>query len=247
MADVELGDLRNRSDGLHILEREAMAGMGFKPVLGGERGGICNAAQFMRERFTLRVRIRPSVQLDDRCAQRNCRLDLHRVRLDEQADANPGFAQPGDHGFQMIMLARRVEPALGGALLAPLGDKADGMGTMAKGDPQHFLRCRHLHVEGQGNGADEVADILVDDMAAVLAKMRGDAVRPGVLRDQRRANRIGIGASARIANGRHMIDVDAKAQMTRPMCGPVDGHVQARLPGLTAGMAASSGGSASAS
>jgi hypothetical protein len=46
-------------------------------------------------------------------------------------------------------------------------------------------------------------------------------------------------AAARVADRRDVIDVDAEAETA--------GHAAARLPGLTAGSEASSGGSASAS
>jgi hypothetical protein len=46
-------------------------------------------------------------------------------------------------------------------------------------------------------------------------------------------------AAARVPDGRDVIDVDAEAEARR--------HAAARLPGLTAGIAASSAGTASAS
>jgi hypothetical protein len=46
-------------------------------------------------------------------------------------------------------------------------------------------------------------------------------------------------ASARVPDGRDVIDVNAETELA--------GHAAARLPGLIAGIAASSGGSASAS
>ena len=55
----------------------------------------------------------------------------------------------------------------------------------------------------------------------------------------RRADRIGMIAAARVPDGRDMVDIDAEAEGA--------GHAAARLPGLIAGIAASSGGSASAS
>ena len=53
------------------------------------------------------------------------------------------------------------------------------------------------------------------------------------------SHRIGMGPAARVPDRRDVIDVDAEAELAR--------HAAARLPGLTAGMAASSGGTASAS
>ena len=79
-------------------------------------------------------------------------------------------------------------------------------------------------------------DVLVADVAAVLAQMGGDPVGAGLGGEQGGADRIGKIAAARVADGRDMVDVDAEAEM-RPV------HAALRLPGFSAGSAASSGGS----
>ena len=87
--------------------------------------------------------------------------------------------------------------------------------------------------------------IFVEDVAPILAQMRRDAVGAGLDRGERAAHGIGPRAAARIPQGRDMIDIDAEADATGLRahhgypCRP-------RLPGFTGGMAASSGGSASA-
>jgi hypothetical protein len=68
--------------------------------------------------------------------------------------------------------------------------------------------------------------------------MRGDPVGTGTGGDLRRADRIGMITAARVADGRDVIDIHSEAQAT--------GQAAARLPGLIAGIDASSGGSASA-
>ena len=96
----------------------------------------------------------------------------------------------------------------------------------------------------------EAAHVVVVNVPAVLAQMRGDAVGAGFDREQRRADGIGDRAAARVADGRDMIDVDAKPKRCHraaPLsdCAGQAAPASARLPGLTAGSAASSGGSAS--
>ena len=89
------------------------------------------------------------------------------------------------------------------------------------------------------------------NVPAVLAQMRGDSVGAGFDRQQRRADRIGTGTAARIAHGRDMIDIDAEPQrchrvpFLREFEADQAAPASARLPGLTAGTAASSGGRAS--
>ncbi len=57
---------------------------------------------------------------------------------------------------------------------------------------EHLVGRRHLEVERQGQLVHQPADIGVGDMAAILAKVRGDAVGAGLLRDQRGAHGIGM-------------------------------------------------------
>ena len=55
-------------------------------------------------------------------------------------------------------------------------------------------------------------DVVVDDVAAILAQMRGDAVGAGRDRDLRGPHRIGMFAAASITHGGDVIDVDAEAE-----------------------------------
>ena len=57
----------------------------------------------------------------------------------------------------------------------------------------------------------EPGDIVVADVAAILAQMRGDAVGAGGDRDLGGLDRIGMTPAARVAHGRDVIDVDAEA------------------------------------
>ena len=56
----------------------------------------------------------------------------------------------------------------------------------------------------------EPGDVVIADMAAILAQMRRDPVGAGGDRNLRRPQRIRMIAPARIAHRRHVIDVDAK-------------------------------------
>jgi hypothetical protein len=78
------------------------------------------------------------------------------------------------------------------------------------GDAGHFRGRRHFEIERFCDALFEPDDIVVDDMAAVLAQMRGDAVGAGGNRDLGGPHRIGVMAAARVAHGRDVIDVDAE-------------------------------------
>ena len=58
----------------------------------------------------------------------------------------------------------------------------------------------------------EPRDVVIDDVAAIFAQMRGDAVGAGSDRDLGGLHRIGMLAAARIAHGGDVIDVDAEAE-----------------------------------
>ena len=86
-------------------------------------------------------------------------------------------------------------------------------------------------------------DIVVGDVAPVLAQMGGDAVGAGRGGGEGGADRIGMSAAARVPDRRDMVDIDAEAEVAQAQ----RAQAALRLPGFSAGMAASSGGSASAS
>ena len=204
-----------------------------------------------------RQRVAPGagVQLDHRRAQGGGGVERLDRGFDEQRHPDPGAAELGDKRLEMVEAADHVEAALGGALGAVLRHQATGVRTDAERHVQHRLGRRHLEIQRLRDRRLEPAHVVVVDVAAILAQMRGDAVGPGFDRQQRRPNRIGNRAAARVAHRRDVIDIHTQPQLghgrtpCRRLARRGAGSVQpasARLPGLTAGVAASSGGSASA-
>ena len=137
------------------------------------------------------------------------------IGLDEQRHADAGALQRLDIMAQMVLAAHHVEPALGGFLLALLRHQAAGVRHVAQGDGQHLVGGRHLQVEGPGQLALEPGDVGIGDVAAVLAQVRRDAVGAGLDGQMRGTQRVGMPAAARVADGGHVVDVDAEAQMGR--------------------------------
>ena len=111
------------------------------------------------------------------------------------------------------MLAGGVEAALGGPLLALLGDDAGGVRAVGERDGEHLLGRRHFEVERDFERGHQPVDILVGDVAPVLAQMRGDAVGAGLRGGEGGADRIGMRAAARVPDRRDMVDVDAEAEV----------------------------------
>ena len=129
MADVEFGNLRDGGDGDHVIERQAMPCVRFDAVLGAQRCRIRQAAQFDAIGITMRVFAR--VQLDHRRTQAQRRVDLARVGFDKQADPYPRVEQLRNQRREVVVLSRRVEATLCRALLAPFGNDARGMRSVA--------------------------------------------------------------------------------------------------------------------
>ena len=84
-------------------------------------------------------------------------------------------------------------------------------GRSLAGDADHLRRRRHFEIERLCDALLEPGDVVVDDVAAILAQMRGDAVGAGRDRDLGGLHRIGMAPAARIAHGGDVVDVDAEA------------------------------------
>ena len=160
--------------------------------------------------FTVGERVAPGAGMDlnDRRANRARRFDLRRFGSDEERHADAGSRQLADRRPQGVALARGVETAFGGALGAAFRDNAGGMGPKLTGNADHF-RCRcHFQIERLCDALLEANDIVIDNMAAILAKMRSDAVGAGRDRDLGCLDRVRIMPATRIAHGGDVIDVD---------------------------------------
>ena len=72
------------------------------------------------------------------------------------------------------------------------------MGADARGDRDHLGGRRHLEVERREELALQPLHIVVADMPAVLAQVRGDAVGPGEHGEMGGADRVRMAAAARI-------------------------------------------------
>ena len=119
------------------------------------------------------------------------------------------------NGCRRVVLAGDVEPAFGGQLLAPLRHQAHRMRFGRERNPQHVVGRRHLEIQRLGDFGLQPRHVLVADVAAVFAQMRGDAVGAGLDRGKCGAHGIGTRAGPRIAQGGDVIDIDAKAQRRR--------------------------------
>ena len=153
------------------------------------------------------------MDLDDGRGDRDGGRDLRGIGGDEQRHADARAAQLRDRRRKLHALAGDVEPAFGGALLAAFRHQAGGMRPRLDRDRDHLVGCGHFEVEWLGDLGLEACNIVVADMPAILAQMRGDAIGAGRDRDLGGLHRIGMRATARVADGRNVIDVHTEAKV----------------------------------
>ena len=232
--------------GFDIVVGQAVAGMDFQAEIGAERRRV---ADMLQQPVALAARRhwhrrRCAVPPPARPASREASSCLRSGSMNMETRM-PAAASALTMGFSRVSWPTHVDAAFGGALLALLRHDAGGMRPVLERDGQHLVGRRHFQIERNVQLARQPRDVVVGDMAAILAQMRGDAVGAGRLRQQRGAHRIGIVAAARIAHGRDMIDIDAEAEGFHADF-PVAFKQVPWLPGFTAGMLRRCGGSLSA-
>ena len=158
---------------------------------------------------------RPSVDFDDRRAERGSGLDLLGLGCDEQRHADAGSGQLPHHVGQCGALPGSIEAAFGRALRPPFRNDAGGVRLHLRGNGDHFRGGSHFQIKRLFDAHFEAGDIVVDNVAAVLAQVRRDAVSAGRNCDFGGPHRIGMAAAARVAHRGDMVDVDAEADPGR--------------------------------
>jgi hypothetical protein len=109
------------------------------------------------------------------------------------------------------VLTDRVDTPFRRPLLASFRDDAGGVRAVAECNRQHFIGRCHFEIEWQGNLHHQPLNVGVADMPTVLAQVCGNAVGPGLGGDFSGPERIGMIATASIADGCDVIDVHAEA------------------------------------
>ena len=147
------------------------------------------------------------------------RLDLGEIGVDERADDQPRVLEPLHRRSEPRALAREVEPALGRHLRPALGHEHGCVGAQTARDTHHLVGRSHLQIQLHRHQRAEQLDVPIDDVAAVLAQVHGDAVGPAQLGLVGRPDRIGLrpigpgsldAPVSRLPDGRDVIDVDAQ-------------------------------------
>ena len=121
--------------------------------------------------------------------------------------AAPSAAQAS---LTLAKWADHIQPALGGQFLALFRHQAHVLRTNTQRDLHHLVGHRHFQIHARLQRLAQDFHVRVLDVAAILAQVQGDRVRPGGFRHQRRLHRAGIKRAARLAQGGDVVDVDAE-------------------------------------
>ena len=90
--------------------------------------------------------IRAGVQLDVGDAKRARGIDLRRIGVDEERNANRG-AETANIRRQAVVQSDGIQAAFGGDFLTALGDETAGARFGAQGDLEHLFGRAHLEIE----------------------------------------------------------------------------------------------------
>ena len=122
----------------------------------------------------------------------------------------PASASCATAFFELFFLGSNVQTTFGRDFVPPFGHQHRHLGLDAARDGDHLVGRRHLEVELDVRELAQAADVLVLDVAAVLAQVHRDAVRAAQVRLDRGPDRVGLVGAPRLAHGRDVVDVDAE-------------------------------------
>jgi hypothetical protein len=155
------------------------------------------------------------VELDRLDAEVRGAADGVGIGIDEEAAPDAGGVEARNRIADALLRGGNVETALSRDLLPSLGDERDLMRADAQSEGDHLVGAGHLEVQHRPDRPGESLDVVVLDVPAIFAQVRGDSVGAGILTQRGGSNGIGLGASPRLSNRRDVIDVDVEPNANR--------------------------------
>jgi hypothetical protein len=215
---VEMGDVLKIFANVGVVK--TVAGVDLKAALVGVGGGAGVTREFLATRERAGgVGVVAGMKLDAVSAEMMRAIDLRGIGVDERADADLRGLELADDDFKRSGISPEIEAALGGDLLAILGDEADFFGLEAESLLDHRRCGGHFEIEWDANFAGDITDVGFLDMAAILAQVHRDGIGAGLFADLRRLDHGGLWgealtpvAIARFAERGHVIDVEAEVK-----------------------------------
>jgi hypothetical protein len=152
------------------------------------------------------------VDFDHRRSKFGGHLDLCRRRTNKQRYLDAGMFELAHHRRELVVLTDHIEATFGRALCAFFRHKANGVRPGLERNSDHFLGRGHLEIQRLADFRLKPRNIVIANVAAILAQMRRYSVAAGGNCELRRPHGVGMTATARVADRGNVIDVDAKAK-----------------------------------
>src|SRR4051812_26783915 len=160
-------------------EEAHVAGVSGRPAKLIEREGILSPG----------VCVPASMELDGGDPQVLGGIERAEIGIEEQADSDATLIQLADGVSDPGMRAAQIKTPLGGDLLTSFWDQCGLVGAKPAGKGAQVRAGGELEIE-QRNGGAQPLDVAVLNMPTIFPKVRGEAVGPGLLAEQRGRDRI---------------------------------------------------------
>ena len=177
------------------------------------------AVQFVAAGFPCSVGEGAGVELNVFGLQCGGGLDLVRIGVDEEADHCADVVEFGDRVGQGDAVSDAIESTFGGYFVAVFGNETSVVWFDLECDRHDFGGVAHFKIKLGLERFFQPEDVAVLDVAAVLAKVGGDAVGAGLFGDEGGGDRVGFDQDAlritrvtRLTQGGGVVDVDAEAE-----------------------------------
>src|SRR5258708_6715977 len=216
MAYVQLLDLGDGRDTVDVAVVEAMAGQDDQSHLPRGLGRRGDLLQFWRPGAAFPgVSVLAGIDLDFRTPDALALPDLIEIGIDEDGDVDGGVEQLADDLLQVAGVQHDIEAALGGDLVAALGDQGHLMRFERLGHARHFRVGRHLDVEVCGHDAPQQLDVAILDVPAIAPEVYGNALGAGQLADHGGSDGVRLCGLPPLPDGGRVVDVEGQAHGRR--------------------------------
>ena len=193
VADVELGDARGWRRSARRSRSQAVAGMALEPE-GPRCAAAADASRSSSARcgLALGLAIGADVQLDHLRADGDGGIELARIGVDEERDADAGLLSGATSGAKVMCSPATSRPPSVVHLLARSGTRQAACGRWRSAIASISSVAAISKLSGSPISRLSALDVGVGDVAAILAQVGGDAVGAGGGGQLGGAHRIGI-------------------------------------------------------
>lgn len=193
----------------HILIMQAVSGIDLQPVALARRYRAVYSGKFiLLPVHGWRICIMAGVNFDGWRASVRRGLDLSGVGINEERYPDSSRRQFSTGALNGVKVAHDIEAALGRQFFASFGDQANVMRFDPYCEVRHLIGYRTFKIHTGFYQTSQDFNVTVLYVAAVLAQMKCNRIRPGPFRDQRCLYRVWISRAPRLPQCRDMIDID---------------------------------------